>query len=112
MSDLNLDEIRNNLQHKSTQELIDLITFHLGDYNPQVILIVEDILLNRGLQQSDINRSKSAYKLGQEKTTSKPKSKLGFWEKAIGSLLIGIPVILLSRWVGTTVARYEHPNHK
>jgi hypothetical protein len=61
MSILDLEAIKQGLEAKTDQQLIDILSFTQDDYKPEVIPIIENILLSRGLSIQDIETYKASY---------------------------------------------------
>jgi hypothetical protein len=61
MSKLNLTVIKRSIEGKTTEQLIDILSFTQDDYKPEVISIIDEVLIDRGINIDDINKYKESY---------------------------------------------------
>jgi len=61
MSTLNLIDIKNSLVAKKTEQLADILKFSQDDYDNDVLPLVEEILIERGVSMEEINQYKEHY---------------------------------------------------
>jgi hypothetical protein len=78
MSELNLTVIKRGIEEKTTNQLIDILSFTQDDYKPEVIPIIDEVLIERGIDPVDIDKYKQSYKKLKssiDKSDYKPKYK-------------------------------------
>jgi len=78
MTALDLDLISKELDKKTAPQLIDILSFTQDDYQPEVIPIIENILIGRGVDRIEIEKYKHSYsklKASIDKQNYSPKYK-------------------------------------
>ncbi len=61
MTTLNLSAIRQSLQQKDDQQLIDILYYSQDDYDQSVLPVINDLLIERGFTQQDIEKANESY---------------------------------------------------
>ncbi|MES2062569.1 MAG: hypothetical protein V4456_11655 [Bacteroidota bacterium] len=92
---IDYEAVRKTLTNKSDEQLFDILKNNQADYNPSVIPIVEQILIERGIALNDIETAKATYEKQIKSDRPKVKEKPGFWDRAAKSLIIGIILYVL-----------------
>jgi hypothetical protein len=59
---LNLSIVRQKLESKSDNDLLDIISYSQDGYEPEVIPLIIDVLLNRGIELSTVNEAQETYR--------------------------------------------------
>jgi hypothetical protein len=109
-STLNLPVIKQGLMQKSNEQLIDILSFNQGDYQPDVIIVIKEILSERGTSEHDIQLADDKYKSiitskNVDLNYKRPKDK---WGKRAIYLLWGIPLYLLGYYTVYFVNKINH----
>lgn len=95
-NDLDPIAVREALEQRSNEELIELLLFSQYNYSPDVIALMKDVLMSRGVKPSQIaNADKFYNSLGipSPPYTARPKKKV--WP-VVGLILLWIGVVLLA----------------
>ncbi|MEB0277195.1 hypothetical protein [Mucilaginibacter sp. 10B2] len=92
---INYNDVRQNLIKKSNEQLLAILSTSQNDYEPSVIPIIKEILIERDtpsnlIDDADLNFQKIS---GRNKIV--PRAKPGFWDKAARNLIIGIILYVL-----------------
>ena len=77
----NLPAIKQSLMRKNDQKLIDILSYSQDDYDIDVLPLVDEILLERGVSIGDINSYKHAYASLKSELALQPKmhKTASFW---------------------------------
>jgi uncharacterized protein YajQ (UPF0234 family) len=59
---LDLNAVKQGLERKDTDELMGILSYNQDDYMPEVIQVVKDILINRGITDQQVNVADVNYK--------------------------------------------------
>ncbi len=78
---LNLDAIKQSLKSKTSAHLLDILAFTQDDYDPAIIPLIEEILIERDIPKENIEDSKNSYTKLKENINSQPplRNKAGFF---------------------------------
>jgi len=109
-NNLDLDAIKRNLEHQSNEQLIDILSFSQDDYQPEVIVVIKEILNERGVLEHEIQAADAKYKsIITSKNVNlnykRPKDK---WEKRAINLLWGIPLYVLGYYTFFLINKLNH----
>ncbi|RYX87689.1 hypothetical protein EON73_00865 [bacterium] len=77
MENLDLSKVKNELEEKTTYELIDILTYSRSNYNVASINILKGILTERGLAKEEIDRADNQYDAIKQNSIKKQRSSFG-----------------------------------
>jgi uncharacterized RDD family membrane protein YckC len=82
-SPIDLNAAKRSLDAKTSLQLIDILSFSQDDYDPTIIPLVENILLERGVSKMDIAASENSYsnlknKIDNQQVSNRPAA---FWPR-------------------------------
>ncbi len=84
----NLPAIKEQLQKKNDQQLLDILYYSQDDWDKDVISLIEEILLERGFTNEDIAKAKDSYNaLVISIKQAKTNLKAGFWIRACNYII-------------------------
>ncbi len=109
-STLNLPVIKQGLMQKSNEQLINILSFSQDDYQPEVIVVIKEILSEGGASEHDIKLADDKYKSiitskNVDLNYKRPKDK---WEKRAINLLWGIPLYIVGYYTVFLVNKINH----
>lgn len=106
MDNLDLTKIKGELKLKTTYDLLDILSYSQSNYQPSVIGVIKEILIERGTGQAEIEAAENQYHFNKSQA-AEIKKKPRYFDRLTKWVIIGIPLIILGRYVGTCSAKRD-----
>lgn len=94
-TELNLIAIKSDFERRSSDELINILKYTADDWKPPVISLIQEILMDRGVRQDEINSYAIAFETLRENLNNQSGMyrAAGFWVR-VGQYVIDHTILL------------------